>query len=166
MAFAGTMKILRKLRTLGSLDSEFRWLVLEALLVPVLVSSGYRIIGVKRTQAWLRRWALAGKNRSPRPDVPSQIHSVRRAQRIVKRSLGIEGRCLTRAFTLWALLLRQGLGTDLRVGFRKFGGKLEGHAWVEYRGVPLNEAPEVNLRYTVFKEPAAFDIRQKPDYWN
>ena len=84
---------------------------------------------------------------------------------MVKRAFGIEGTCLTRSFTLWAILRRRGVETDLRVGFRKSEGKLSGHAWVEYAGVPLNEDSDVNTKYSVFKEPADFDTLRKPDYW-
>jgi Transglutaminase-like superfamily len=166
MAVVDLVIILRKLRTLRKLGGGGAQLILEALLVPIVVSAGFRVVGVTRTQAWLRRWALAGDGLSYSQDPASTIPSVRRAQRIVKRNFRIEGSCLERSLTLWALLLRRGLPTDLRVGFRKSAGKLEGHAWIEYGDVPLNETKEVRETYSVFKDAAVFDQWQKPDLWN
>ena len=137
--------------------------MLQALLLPSLVSASFRLLGVPRTQAWLRRWAAPGKTVRGNPH--SGIALVQNAQRVVKRRLGIEGTCLTRSLTLWAMLLRRSIYADLRVGFRRSEGKLEGHAWVEFEGTVLNETEEVKQSYTAFRNPAAFDARQKPDRW-
>jgi hypothetical protein len=156
---------LRKARAFRSQGSEGRRAILEVALVSTLVSAGFRLLGVARTQSLLRRWATATsvQRRQRLPEV--HILSVRRAQGIVWRNLGTKGTCLTRSLTLWALLLRRGVETNLRVGFRKSEGKLEGHAWVEHHGIALNEAPDVSRKYTAFTNPAAFDARYKPEYW-
>ena len=139
--------------------------MLEALTLTVLVSAGFRVLGVARTQERLRRWASAGKGGLGLQTPHSEILAVRRAQFIVRRNTGIEGTCLVRSLTLWAILLRSGLKTDLRVGFRRREGKLEGHAWVEYEGTPLNEEKDITRTYSVFKGPAAFDASLRPDRW-
>jgi hypothetical protein len=36
---------------------------------------------------------------------------------------------------------------ELRVGFRRLEGKMEGHSWVELEGVPLNETLKSVLTY-------------------
>jgi len=53
---------------------------------------------------------------------------------------------------LWGELMRLGLETDLKIGFRRKNGRMEGHAWIEYGGSVLNEAPEVVATYTVWRE--------------
>jgi hypothetical protein len=35
---------------------------------------------------------------------------------------------------------------------------MEGHAWLEHDGRVLNEVPSVVETYSVFPEPAAFDL--------
>jgi hypothetical protein len=64
---------------------------------------------------------------------------------------------LCRSLTLWALLLRRGIGTDLRVGFRKKDGTIEGHAWIEHAGIPLNEIPDIVQTYCAAGEPVSYD---------
>ncbi|MBM2813159.1 MAG: hypothetical protein HW416_3918 [Chloroflexi bacterium] len=58
--------------------------------------------------------------------------------------------CLPRAMTLWWLLRRYGVETDLRIGVRKQGPAFQAHAWVEYGAVPLNDATNVTDRFAPF----------------
>jgi hypothetical protein len=56
------------------------------------------------------------------------------------------------------MLLRRGVETDLRVGFRRSDGKVEGHAWLELGGRVLNEQEGVAATYTVAERPMRFDV--------
>ena len=58
--------------------------------------------------------------------------------------------CLVKSLTLWWLLGRQGIGSELRVGVRKEGRNLEAHAWVEREGIALNEPEERHHHYAAF----------------
>jgi hypothetical protein len=133
--------------------------VVATLALSITISLSFRVIGVPRTQGWLRRWATAGTNLVGRNVIPTdEIHSVRRAQRIVLRATGIGTNCLVKSLTLWALLLRQGVPTNLRVGFRKRGGRIEGHAWVEHDDSPINESINEVRTFTPYGKPASFDL--------
>jgi len=133
-------------------------LLVEAGLLPVVIPAGFRLLGVSRTQAWLRRWTLfPAAGFQVRRDSREAILLARQAQRVVKRKLGIQGPCLVRSLTLWTLLLRRGVETELRVGVRKRNGKVEAHAWVEFQGVPVNENESVVGSYEVYPLPLAFD---------
>jgi hypothetical protein len=76
---------------------------------------------------------------------------------MVKRATGLGGMCLARSLTLWALLRRRGIETELRVGYRKRDGGIEGHAWLEYEGVSINEDAAEIETYIVAPQPVAFD---------
>jgi hypothetical protein len=132
-------------------------LVLEALLLPILVSAGFRSLGVARTQALLRRWALLLRKRDIPTDAQTQIATAVCAQRLIERKTGIGGTCLVRSLTLWAMLLRRGIEMELRVGMRKFAGKFEGHAWLEHQGVPANENSAMVKAFPPYEHPISFD---------
>lgn len=149
---------MRKLRLFWLLAPAERWLTMEALLLPIAMSMGFRLFGVARTQAWARRWALRGKKRS---EPGTEIEMACRAQRRVVRATGVAGPCLIRSLTLWAMLLRGGVEAHLRVGFRKRGGKVEGHAWVEYNEDPINEVASETRTFAVYDEPVCFDLWRK-----
>jgi hypothetical protein len=64
------------------------------------------------------------------------------------------GTCLVRSLTLWAILRRRGVESELRIGIRKMADVTEGHAWIELAGNPINEAPTVASTYVVFEGAA------------
>jgi len=59
--------------------------------------------------------------------------------------------CLPQSLTLWWLLRRQGIESDLRFGARKEAERMEAHAWVELDGVPLNDTLDVDQRFKPFE---------------
>jgi hypothetical protein len=62
--------------------------------------------------------------------------------------------CLARSLALWCLLACCGVRCELRMGARRTARRLEAHAWVEYRGVVLNDTPDVHEHFVTL-EPAA-----------
>jgi hypothetical protein len=42
------------------------------------------------------------------------------------------------------------LDAQLRIGVRKSAAAMEGHAWLEISGAPINEDPAVTSTYVVF----------------
>ena len=87
-----------------------------------------------------------------------EIRNARRAQRIIQRNTRVSGNCLVRSLTLWAMLLRRGLPTDVRVGFRKRDNRIEGHAWIEHQGDPINETLTEARSYAPYERPVTFDL--------
>jgi hypothetical protein len=148
----------RKLHVFLSLNAADRSALVEAMALPICISLGFRVLGVPRTQALLRRWALGGNMKTSEADRELRIRHARRAQRVVKRTTGIAGNCLVRSLTLWTILLRRGLPTDLRVGFRKRGGKIEGHAWIEHDDTPINEDIREARTFVPYEKPVTFDL--------
>ena len=128
------------------------------MALPICISLGFWALGVPRTQRLLRQWAVSGKTKELPIDNRFEIRQARRAQRVVKRAIGVAGTCLVRSLTLWTILLRRGLSTDLRVGFRKRQGKIEGHAWLEYGDAPINDNICVTQTYVTYEHPVSFDM--------
>ena len=151
---------MRRFRLFLQMSPVERRITIEALLLPVVIPLGFNLVGVPRTQAWLRRWTLRRKTRCEvaTGELPGMAC---RAQRRVSRATGILGPCLVRSLTLWAILSRRGVEVSLRVGFRKRDGKFEGHAWVEHDHSPLNENESEARTYTVSEQPACFDLWRK-----
>lgn len=65
------------------------------------------------------------------------------------RYVPLTASCLPRSIVLQRILRREGIATDIRVGVRKADGVLDGHAWVEYHGLPVSDTPDVHQRFTV-----------------
>ena len=86
---------------------------------------------------------------SPSPSPPPIVGEAARMVSAAARYGLLDASCLPRSIVLQRLLRREGILTDLRVGVRKADGLLDGHAWVEYHGVAVSDAPDVHERFTV-----------------
>ncbi len=140
------MLLLRKLRSFRSFPASERRCYLSALLLLPLVDIGLRLFSWQRCQHWAERWASSGN----KPD--KAFPPPRRIAWLVERAAQHcpwPATCLRRSLVLWAFLLRSGVASELRLGFRNPGGRFEAHAWVEWNGVPLNDTPDVRSRYAV-----------------
>lgn len=68
------------------------------------------------------------------------------------KQLPLLGKCLARSLSLWFLLRRKGIETDLKFGTKKDGTELLAHAWIEYKGKPLITDAESTAGYDMFSE--------------
>jgi hypothetical protein len=116
----------------GSLASAWTWLLFTDLALFVLP--------VPRVAALLR--LVPGKRSHGLP--PARLAElVESAGRHHYRKMT----CLTRSLALQALLRRQGLEADLRIGVRRVAGQLRAHAWVEHAGMPVGEREGVDRTF-------------------
>jgi len=156
------MTIAKKWRSFIALDPVDRVLFAEALVLTAVIPAGFRLFGVNRTQGLLRRWSsLAATKDNAGRDPHRVVRMARRAELLLRRTGRPDGTCLTRSLTVWTLLLRRGLATDLRVGVRRAESGIEAHAWLELHGTPVNEDPDVVSSYGPYPSPLSFD-----DYLN
>jgi hypothetical protein len=79
---------------------------------------------------------------APADDPASELRRVRRG--LGRASRFVPGaRCLAQALAGQVLLSRRGVASELRLGARREGGKVEAHAWLEGAdGVLLGDLPE------------------------
>jgi len=138
-------------RKLRELSSQERWLLFQAALLLPVMALGIRSLGMGRCQAALARLVLLA---GPALDESrASLAQARATARLVKaaRNHGIyQANCLQLALTLWWLLRRQGIQSDLRIGVRKEATGLQAHAWVEYRGQVLTDRDDVSQRFVPF----------------
>jgi len=152
------MPFRQKLQTLRSLGPSGTVWLGEAFLLSTFVRIGFRILGVPRTQTCLEYWVSESRPQA------LELAGLDRTIGLAQSSLNltrriISGTCLSRSLVIWTLLRRRGVMAELRVGFRQRDGKMEGHAWVELEGVPLNETLESVLTY--YPSSAKFTVDAK-----
>ena len=154
--------VIRKGYSFWQLPGSDRLLLLQALLLIPLVAISLKVLGFQRTQSFLTRLApksiratAQASANAPSPDVDllSQVRTTARMVRIAVRYNSPWNNCLKQSLVLWWLLRRQGIDSELRIGVKQEGGKLEAHAWVEYDGKVLNDSQDVRSRFTMFDRP-------------
>ena len=131
--------------------AERGWLMQAWLMLPG-VALALRWVSFQRVYGFLGRWP-SGVRRAL--DDEGQV--LARTRAIVRLVQGAAAwsvhrpTCLHRSLTLWWLLRRQGVASELRIGVRKEQGRFEAHAWVERGGVALNDGSDVGLRFAAFQ---------------
>jgi hypothetical protein len=128
------------------LHCEEAWRLLQSLFLLLEVEARLRMGGFARLQEALRLPGGAAGTTVP-PDAPlcearGMAAAIRRAARRVPRA-----RCLHRALALLLWLRRRGVAADLRIGVRSTGAALEGHAWVEWHDLVVDEDPSISDRF-------------------
>lgn len=115
-------------------------------LVPS-VQLSLRVRGFKSTAAQLAKRSH-GSVVSAGPDTARPIAD---AVTLVAGRRLVGAPCLARSLVLWYLLRRRGIDAELVIGARGLdNGVLPAHAWVEVGGEPVNDEPDVRVRYGSF----------------
>jgi hypothetical protein len=131
------------------LPKRTRELFLRAMILLPLLSLSLKMRGLAATQRWLEK--ARPKRTSPYSMETAQIavEVMRAVGAAVRHGLG-HPTCLEQSLTLWWLLQREGVTSQLRIGVRKDGDKFEAHAWVECEGEALGEPGKVHQHYSAF----------------
>jgi hypothetical protein len=142
-----------RLRQFSALEPPVRRSFLFALILLPFISISLRWRGFVKTRAFLQE-RLSGAKPT------KELYSI--CPKITARMVRAAGRyglarptCLQESLALWCILGRQGVPCDLRVGVRKDSDKFEAHAWVERRGIPLNEPEGLHQHYAAFDDALA-----------
>jgi hypothetical protein len=139
-----------RLRRFSALERPAQELFLRAVVLLPLVALYLRWRGFRATQAALQRF-LPKANPETDAVLASKIAAVTAHMvNAVDRYGLIHPSCLAKSLTLWWLLGRQGIPSQLRIGIRKENETFEAHAWVECDGAALNEPDEHHHHYSAF----------------
>ena len=138
-----------RLRRFSALERGARGLFLRAAVLLPLISLSLRLRGFRKTQASLQKY-LSTPNNEEDSFVPGRVDvTVRMVRAAVRHSVGLPT-CLEESLALWWMLSRQGIASELRIGVRKHDEKFEAHAWVERKGVAVNEPESLHEHYAAF----------------
>jgi hypothetical protein len=126
---------------------DWRVLAEAALLLPALDVAA-RVVPPARLLAWASRRPPCAKGTLSEPAIRRIVWIVG----IASNHHLVHMRCLARSLTLARVLGRRGIATEIRLGVRRQDGHLRAHAWVEFRGRPLNDTERVHERYAAFDQ--------------
>jgi hypothetical protein len=131
------MTRIRVMKRIRAIDSAIALIAIKLMLL---------VIGFARTYALLQS-RVRDLSTITEPDTATLDAS---ARSIVAAAILIPGRieCLEQSLALWYLLRRRGVSAELTFGMRQY--PFGAHAWVTYRGEPLNEDREALRHYVAF----------------
>jgi len=135
-----------------------RRIVLEAVAALSATWAGVRVLGFRRWNATIERFALEKSAEADRRNASRVNPSIIDVASVTAMTLDLAARnmffrtnCLERSLALQWLLRRRGIATNLRIGARKESALFEAHAWIELDGVVLNDPEEAHLHFAPFK---------------
>jgi hypothetical protein len=111
-----------------------------------------RLIGFRRWSGFLERRAMVVNAAANSPQL-AEARDLTRLLSAAANHLFVRTNCLEQATALCYVLRRRGISAELRFGARKDAAGFEAHAWVEHRGVPLNEDRGEHLHFLPFENP-------------
>ena len=119
---------------------------IDAALALITIKVMLIVLGFARTLRVLQS-LVRDRATSAEPDSATLNAS---ARAVVAAAILIPGRieCLEQSLALWYLLRRRHVDAELTFGMRQF--PFGAHAWVTYRGEPLNEDREALRHYVAF----------------
>ncbi len=142
--------MLKSLRRFSALEWTAQTLFLRALVTLPLVGLSLKFRGFEATRSALRKRLSQTKPQTGSDSQHKQIALTAHMVNAADRHGLVHPSCLVKSLTLWWLLGRQGIPSQLRVGVRKEGGNFEAHAWVEREGIALNEPEDRHHHYAAF----------------
>ena len=143
------------LRKLQQLSWSERWLLLQAFLALPLVALGVRAFGLGPVHTILDNLCPLEQTRGEDSGklLLLRAFAITRIVKIAARYGFWRPKCLAQSLALLWFLRRQKIDGDLRIGVQPKGDQLEAHAWVEFKGVVLNDGDDVHQRFTPFAKP-------------
>lgn len=131
-----------------------RRLFLQAAIALPFVRTALRVFGFSRCHAGLHQLAPVSVRSAAAAPRLDDVARLARLVRAAARLTLVDRDCLTESLTIWWLLRRRGLESDIRIGVRKGGGKLDAHAWVEWAGTALDEDRDIAQTFPPLMRPA------------
>jgi Transglutaminase-like superfamily len=139
-----------RLRRFSALERPAQSMFLRAIMLLPLVSLSLRWRGFRATRVALERFLSAANQEQDFAAASRRAALIAHMVNVADWRGLVQASCLAKSLTLWWLLGRQGITSDLRIGIRKDNEKFEAHAWVERNGVALNEPEEHHRHYAAF----------------
>ena len=141
----------RKWTTFRRLSAAERRLFLQAAVLLPLTAGSLRLMGFRRTQSLLERLApLPPRRRLAGPAAEAQARAAQCMVRLAATRGLTRPLCLPRSLALCALLHRDGIDAQLRIGVDKQGEDFSAHAWVEAAGLILDDFRNTTTRFAAF----------------
>jgi len=144
-----------KLRRFRTLDDRAQKMFLRALAMLPIVSVSLKVLGFQATRTALQLLVSSPNSERPPDVIGTQIALAAHMVNSAGRHGIVHASCLAKSLTLWCLLGRQGIASQLRIGIRKEDGGVAAHAWVEREGVALNEPDDHHRHYAAFDKAFA-----------
>ena len=142
-----------KLKKFGQLSSYEQLVVVQSFALLLLLAGCLKVFGLQKTQDYLVKVSPTVSSIEPSNERLKKAQIIARLVDRVAARLFPVGNCLKKSLTLWFMLRKQGIESQLRIGVRRDNDdQIQAHAWVECGEIILNDIKTVHSHYAVFEE--------------
>ena len=132
---------------------ERRLLFQSVLFLPV-IHFAFFLLGYYRLRAVMEKLVPLKLIERPASETEllQQAREIARIVSIAAQHGLYKATCLRRSILVWWFLRGQGIQGSICFGVRMNDHKLEAHAWVEYKGLVVNDSLDVRERYRALND--------------
>src|SRR5690349_16001042 len=149
--------LVSRLRKFLRLNPSERWTLAYAMILLPLTGMVLRLVGLRRSQeifsSFISRNSVRKREQSEA--VLTQALHISHLIRLANDHGLYQANCLQRSLVLCWQLRWRGIESELHFGTRKDIGRIEAHAWVEIKGIVLNDSSDVRQRFQPFDRAIA-----------
>ncbi len=140
-----------RLRRFSALPKPARIMFLRAAVLLPWVAVRLKVNGFQATKdALLQRTVKQSSSHDSNNFYESIEMTAKMVRAAARHGIGSPS-CLEESLVLLHMLAKQGISAQLRIGVKRNQPKFEAHAWVECRGIALNESDALHDHYTPFE---------------
>jgi hypothetical protein len=142
------------LNKLGGLSRDDRILLFQSFLLLPVIHFALLLLGYYRLRRVMEKLIPLKPMHTP----ASETEALQRAREIARMVTiaaqhGLyRGTCLRRSLLVWWFLRREDIQSEVCFGVQMIDHQLEAHAWVEYRGVVVNDLVDIHKYYKTLND--------------
>ncbi len=142
--------MLKQLRQLSELSSSELIILSIALFLLPITAFSLQVKGFKWTRTLLSNECLPKINsKTPTPQKLLEAKSIAGMVGIAANHGPYRANCLIKSLVTWWLLAKRGIQSELKIGVNKEAGDFNAHAWVEFQGIVVNDAADIDERFSI-----------------
>lgn len=151
-------RIKKRIKQLSELSTEGRFLLFYAMLLLPSIAAALNLFGFKKTRALLAKTIPQNPDRDYSEKQQLEVaYQVVKIVAIAANHGPYKANCLKKSMAGWWLLARKGIAVEIKIGVARESDALQAHAWIEYRGLVLNDHQDVANQYSPLKNIADTD---------
>ena len=146
--------LMTNLNKLGQLTPGDRRLLFQAVLLLPVLHFALFLLGYYRLRGVMEKLIPLKSNHTPvsETEILGRGRDIARMVTIAAQHGLYKATCLRRSLLAWWFLRREDIQSEVCFGVRMIDHQLEAHAWVEYRGVVVNDSVDVHKYYQTLND--------------
>ena len=146
--------LMSNLSKIGGLSRNDRRVLFQSVLLLPVIHIALLLLGYYRLRGAMEKLIPLKPSDAPvsEPEILQRAGEIARMVSIAAQHGLYKASCLRRSLLLWWFLRREGIQSEICFGVRMFNRTLEAHAWVEYRGIVVNDSAKVHENYQALRD--------------